>query len=711
MDKLNQALDLFTEGLRSDPEVRLDIRRELQSHLEEKIAEETIAGHSDEESLELALKTFGSPVEVADDLADANRQRMKFRARMRLLAGTLLIPAVIICAIFSLNVGSSFNFLGSIFSVGEASTLNKVGKIFSFNIFPRYTPEQQFILYGDHTKKTNAERQKAIWDKFPDNKIYAANYITSLMGSWSYDGKNRDFVLSEIGRAERLDPDNALYNYLAAGIMLKAACKEIALPQKDRKIQTQYRIEIKDRALLEKAMREYLIGVNKKYCSSYTKDLLKQRLQIIGRADSLGGQLEQISVAAGTILPNLSFYRSMSIIMPEYAGFLIKEGKKQEALQYLNTWQQFIRHINSDGDYLIGVLVTAAIARIDMEKLPPLYEKLGMAKTAKKVVKDAELLYAPVKEFKEKVRLFKFKPAVNYGGGALTNVLLPGLGREFTNEELAPERHVEYVFCQKITLAVINLLLLIGIIFATGTALYWRLRSGSRLLLLTPPPRTMLKIMSLSIILPGIIYFALTQIEPLSGYNFGITFNFPRFIAQMSLLLLFIPAIVMILTGRYVATRCRELGVEIPPPSGKFQKILAMVGLAVLVIMAFTPLFIKPPYFINSPAIFVLSAGGVILAGWIILRIAHLVSIIFSGKKYNVYYGAVARMVALTLALAVLVTTCIFRPILDWRETKFIQADKLIFGSAESFTRVENDVIRELKNKMDQALNKIQPTP
>jgi len=47
----------------------------------------------------------------------------------------------------------------------------------------------------------------------------------------------------------------------------------------------------------------------------------------------------------------------------------------------------------------------------------------------------------------------------------------------------------------------------------------------------------------------------------------------------------------------------------------------------------------------------------------------------------------------------------------DWRETKFIQADKLIFGSAESFTRVENDVIRELKNKIDQALNKIQPTP
>ena len=111
MDKLNQSLDLFTEGLRSDPEIRLDIRKELQSHLEEKIAEETAQGHSNEESLELALKTFGSPVEVADGLAAANRRRMNFRARMRLLAGALLIPAVIICAFFSLGMASSFSLL------------------------------------------------------------------------------------------------------------------------------------------------------------------------------------------------------------------------------------------------------------------------------------------------------------------------------------------------------------------------------------------------------------------------------------------------------------------------------------------------------------------------------------------------------------------------------------------------------------------------
>ena len=175
MDKLNQSLDLFTEGLRSDPEIRLDIRRELQSHLEEKIAEETAQGHSNDESLELALKTFGSPVEVADGLTAANRRRMNFRARMRLLAGALLIPAVLICAFISLGMASGLTSLNILF--GNKLQFLNTSRIFTADIFRRYTPEQKLILNGDRARKTNFEQQKAIWEKFPDNKIYAANYI------------------------------------------------------------------------------------------------------------------------------------------------------------------------------------------------------------------------------------------------------------------------------------------------------------------------------------------------------------------------------------------------------------------------------------------------------------------------------------------------------------------------------------------------------
>ncbi len=720
MDKLNQSLDLFTEGLRSDPEIRLDIRKELQSHLEEKIAEEKSHGHSNEESIELALKTFGSPVEVADGLAAANRKRMKLRARMRLLAGTLLIPAVIICAFFSLGMASSFSMLDLFerFNAPIDSLLNISKKSFSFDLFQHYTSEQKLILDGDRSRKTNVEQQKAIWEKFPDNKIYAANYILALIG-WHYDGSNRDSILAEINRVSRIDPDNALYNYLAAGILLKDACDRVDLPRIGSKAKPQYRFELKDRALLEKAMREYLAGVHKKYCCSYTTDLLKQRLQIMGEADSLTGQFEQMAIGAGVILPHLNHFRESARDMPEYAGILIKDGKKQEALEYLNTWKQFIRHINSDSDYLITVLVTDAIARDDAEKLPPLYDKLGMAEAAKTVASEAETIHKPVQEWRETRKHITDTTCLERGS-MLANMLLPALGYELTNEELAPARYVEYVFCQKITLALINMVLISGMILAIGAALYWRFRSGSRLLLLAPPPLMILKTLGLGIVLPWTAYFALSQIEILSGYDFGFRINGTRFATQMGLLLLLIPAIVLTCTGRYVSARCRELGVETPPPPGRIQKSTIIAGLVLLALGAFTPLGRSVPAGMAGEEKFydylftqlctthvVLITGAIIMTVMFLLQIVHWTAILFNGKRYSIYYGAVARMLVLTFALAVLVLTCVFRPILDWREAEFIREDKIIFGSTESFTRIEGDLARKLRSKIDQAMTKI----
>ena len=717
MDKLNQSLDLFTEGLRSDPEIRLDIRKELQSHLEEKIAAEAAHGNSNEESIELALKMFGSPVEVADGLAAANRRRMKLRARLRLLAGTLLIPAVIICAFFSMGMASSFSMLDLFdrFKAPTDSLLDISKKSFSFDLFRYYTPEQKLILDGDRTRKTNFEQQKAIWEKFPDNRIYAANYVLSLI-AWCYNGKNRDSILTEIDRVSRVDPENALYNYLAAGILLKDACDEVQLPRVDRKAKPQYRFELKDRALLGKAMHEYLAGVNKKYCCSYTNELLKQRLQIMGEADSLPGQFEQMAIGAGVILPHLNLFRSSGRYMPEYAGILIKEGKNQEALQYLKTWKQFIRHVNSDSDYLITVLVTDVIARVDAEKLPPLYDKLGMAETAKTVATEAEAIHKPVQNWRDARKQITNTMCLERGS-ILANMLLPGLDREFTARELAPARYVEYVFCQKITLVLINLVFITGLLLAIGAALYWRLRIGSRLLLLSPPPLTILKILGFGVVLPWIAYFALSQIELLSGCDFGFRINGTRFATQMGLLLLLIPAIVLTCTGRYVSARCRELGVETPPRAGRILQIAIITGLALLVLEAFTPLGRSAPAVLAGGKEFytqlctthvIVITGATILAVVFLLQIAQWAAILFEGRRYSVYYGAAARMIMLTAALAVLALTCVFRPVLDWREAEFIREDKIIFGSTESFTRIEGDLVRELKSKIDQAMAGIQ---
>ena len=84
---------------KDDPELRLDVRAELASHIEELTASFQAEGKTPEESVELALKAFGSPADIAGDLAAANRGRMRLRALARLAARALLVPAAVVLAV------------------------------------------------------------------------------------------------------------------------------------------------------------------------------------------------------------------------------------------------------------------------------------------------------------------------------------------------------------------------------------------------------------------------------------------------------------------------------------------------------------------------------------------------------------------------------------------------------------------------------------
>ena len=61
-------------------------------------------------------------------------------------------------------------------------------------------------------------RQKAIWERFPENKVYLANYIQCLIND-----SRRDYVFSEICKARSIEPENAAYDYILCGLLLEEA--------------------------------------------------------------------------------------------------------------------------------------------------------------------------------------------------------------------------------------------------------------------------------------------------------------------------------------------------------------------------------------------------------------------------------------------------------------------------------------------------------
>lgn len=702
MDKLNQALDAFTAGLRSDPEVQLDARQQMKSKLEEKIAEETAKGHSSEECIDLVINALGSSDNVANSLFLDNLKRMKSRSRVRLVIRLLLIPAIVICAILTLCWSSDImitkSFLNSDanfeFSIRSSRHL----------IFDRWTPEQAFILLGCLTEDEYSYQQKEIWKKYPDNKIYAANYILSLL----MENDDSSCVLAEIEKAKKIDPDNAFYNYAAAGIMLKNACGEKEISGDGKASASVYRFEIKDRTLLEKAIGEYLDGTKKKYCCSYNGEMLKIRRKYFGEFNSLAEQFEWLSLSYKTLTPKFN-YKSIVKFLPEYANILINEGKKDEALRCLNSWQKYIEHISTcfNGNSILDALIIASIASIDKEKLPPLYEKLGLHKLAQETKVEAENLCAPVVAWKEKQDKIKIgnSKKISERGGIFASMLLPTLGREFTDEELAPERYAEYIFMKKIEIAVVNIHLILGMIFALGFLLCWKLRTGRTLLTLMPPLRIFIKIIGISIVLPYILYYLFSKIEFLSGYNSSLTINSLHYAAQSWLLFAGMITALVVLSKKYVVSRCKELNVEIPSGISRYPKILWVIALGWFALAMFIPVYMMTGNVLKIIS-FVNGAAHTVISVVIIWYAFYLIWVLFGKKKYAFYYGALAKIMILNFALAVIVLSLILRPLLNLQEEHFIKEDQIMFGSAGILPKAEEKLTMELKDAISAAISK-----
>ena len=135
--KIEKLLDDLTLGLKADPEMRLDVKSELRSHLDAKIEEGIKAGLTEKESEKQALKSFGDTIQISDGIADANTAKMSFKARLKVFSGILLIPAVIICALISFDSTKIGLILlpSKIQNLGNRSDVMNGNKIFWFFVY------------------------------------------------------------------------------------------------------------------------------------------------------------------------------------------------------------------------------------------------------------------------------------------------------------------------------------------------------------------------------------------------------------------------------------------------------------------------------------------------------------------------------------------------------------------------------------------------
>ena len=753
-DRIGRYVEAATAGLNADRELRLDVQAELRSHLEERLKEEeTAAVHArqdkpaeagtpncsesrlkpvktgDGDAVDRALAMLGPVTAVAGDLAAANQRRMTSRARVRLALRWCLVPLAVVAALYTLDpkplaVLQDIKQLGGN-GGGDFGNATWLGWLPGNWFKPRFSPEQNLILHGDLSRPTQALQQRAIWEKYPESRIYFGNYLSYAMGTVSENNPEPEKMAAleaDLEQGRKLEPDNARFDYILAGKLLQQAVK-IDNPQtgKDKDGKPVYGLtwEIKDQAMLERAMKLFQSGLAKPELRRYCREMLLERLKILGPPDSMLSNIEQVAIAAGMLLPDLQLYRQLTRASVLYSEELIKSGRTEEAKPFLKAWQTLTLQFNGDSFTLIDVLVESSIVEIGRKQIPDLWLKAGKPEQAEIARQNAERLGKPVRDWREKMQNGKKSPAyqaqeqrLKKSGGILAGMLLPALGEFPPEKDFEYGRLVEYVMVEKVVLALLALLLLVGMLGCGLIYLRWRLMSGGAAipLLLLPNGRDTLRILGYGIVLPVLGYYLYSRWLPFSLRTYNLAIMWPQVLLETALLLLLILGLTSHLAVGAVRRRCRTLDVAVPPESRVLDWVMRIIYIAVVAGLLWYQmrLWHGDKNVMTQMLAFYLVLAVVCIFGIQVLY--RFMEGLAGNPKFGLFHGSSARTLLPLLALGVILLSGLAKPYLTQSERYLVRNDPLvqINNTVGGFTAVETQLVQRLTAEIRQAAGKME---
>lgn len=616
-EQFQSFTQLCTRSLADDPALRLEVGHELEGHLEDACAEERSEGKSESEAEDQAKKRFGEPEELAQSLLDANRRKLKLRARLRLAAKIALIPAILIGLALCIDLRTLAGFV----FLGDSDQFSIFQTVIDWETRHLSAQDKQFIsrYFGAHS-----DFGKEQYESSPESKLFTANYLLTLFETLKIrpTAERQAELQRVITQGRRIDPDNALYDYIEANSILLSA---LQWDKSDNPYSPEFSPipRILDRQALDHAMKLYRSGLEKPFIKTYAMGITVEIERLINPSDDFLGLLEKISIRVNSRFHSLPMANTLFRASIFYAKILKQEEKTVEATQYLHSWRQFLPQLLTyNANALIEILVYYNGLKIYRNAA----QQFGDMEEAKKL----EIILADLEDWKRKAGS-NSENIRNYGG-ILVNLLLPALQEDIPIHEFEPERKLTYLLGDLTAFAILSLLLAVLIvIFGIGVLAPYSV--GYRPFLLLLPLKSYQRILLFGVLIPIGIFLLYTHFDILGGRDLSIQRNLLRWG-------LGVIGIVFVFPFVFGATFMRELKKQ-----GKrlgFQKGRLPFATACLnMLCAFTALLF--------------------------------------------------------------ITGCVLRPLLAWECRRYIARDKL-FNTDFGFTQVENQVVKQLKTKLADAI-------
>ncbi len=706
-ERTDTYLEQVTAGLRDDAELRLDVRAELASHLEDTAAELQRQGAPAETAHEQAIAALGEPAEVATQLAQGNQRRLRQRAWLRRGLRFALVPAAVLIAVLC----SDLQWAAAI------GTMQQLGSGMP-------VPLQGLATLGQRAVGARADAPllkaspRELWDSDSKNRVYYANYVSADISPKSAPTEaERQSLLALLERAAELDPDNARYDYLRAAILMQGACEVQSEngekgPDGKRGLGT-LTWEIKDRARLDQAMAHLQSGLRKPEFRRYGREMLALKLGAMGSGARLVQRLERIATVASALLPDLATLRDLARVSYLYGDTLAKEGRVADARPYLDAWRTLTVQLNADSWTLIDCLVVTAIASAIPEHSAQTYDRLGLAADAARSRRQGELLGGPGKEWRDRRNDPASKAAnqehereMKMYAGALTGMLLPALNEWPARAEYEASRRLEYVVAMQAGVTMLSAALLLAMLVCLAISLRWRCARGGAAIpiLLLPDGRRTLRILALGVLLPLALLAAVILFVPTSGQCYSVRVGLHKVLAEFILCAIAILVLPAWLAAREARRRCAELGIACGRALVWLPALLLPCALAVAAVWFVPPTADRQfDAGMSVAAVAVIVLLGTALAAALVLLLAN--------ARHGLYSGTVARSLIPLFAAAMILISVTTRPWLLRAERRYIETDTLLMTGPNDvgFSRIENRLTARMQRAVAAAAASLEP--
>ncbi|MHC4247678.1 MAG: permease prefix domain 1-containing protein [Planctomycetota bacterium] len=718
---LGDLLDEATSSLRDDAELRLDVRAELASHLEEKRDDFIARGHSAEEALDLARQSFGSPDTLARDLLAANRRRMKLRALARLVFRTVALPAVAL-AVLSISVHRAvFLALPLGISSTDYGRAPSVVTTDSWDVLAESddmpTPEPMHWA-GEGQWYTGL---RAAWEADITNAPLAARYLRAFAwhilseacdvnglvgriaarGRFPRDFEKRKRALAgmlvaferDIRQAQRIDSENAYWRYLLAGVLARASVRYGSAHGGGAPDYGGHVVLVLDRPMFGRAIDEYLAADSMARVSDLRVELTRVRTEGLPPVRSAATAFRRVRISADH--PPMVLAPSMLSVMPRGARMLAEEGDRGKGLRLLDSWERLVRR---EVEYTWDPAWTAhALNRKVFEGLAAAYAELRSPGRAEDMRKRARLLADAVRSWREDPASGRDLTEIATRGGlsAMFGSFWPTAG------ELGTGRRLDQVLIESAGLGVLTVYLFALMSICGIVSLRWMLdrRADSAPVAVMPTPRALAEIIGGGLVAPLTVYWAYTRLSGIAGREYSIWYMGHRFVLEAALLVVTVTALLVALSLRHARRRCADLGMPVAPRVPRWQRatglsLLATAWLACL----FTGRGWGQWYAAGLVAAFMLFT--------IIGVVVSLYALAVRRPAHARFKATAARMLVVPLALAILVLTLTVRPYLAARETTFVMSDPALQMDDElMLPRSQAAIVRGFKEVVLSALD------